>query len=103
MRIAFSSSAPEYRDWNLTVGFPAIVDGRAVDCAISAEALEDHFGAASCSASDLLQAFSRHRDEIEAVARQLLHETHTKELLLHSGHFRFDPAAQAPASHTRPR
>jgi Protein of unknown function (DUF1488) len=89
MRIAFSSSAPEFRGWNLTVAFPAIVNGHAVDCAITAEALEDHFGAASCSASDLLEAFRAHRKEIERVAHDLLQNTQTKELILHSGHFRY--------------
>jgi hypothetical protein len=47
MDIRFLPDAPDYRDANLTVEFAAIVDGRRVPCAISVEALEDHFGAQS--------------------------------------------------------
>jgi hypothetical protein len=89
MRITFSHTAPDYRGSNLTVGFEAQVDGKSIDCAISAEALEDHFGAASLSSTDLLNAFNHHRAEIENTARKLLHLVDTKQLLLHSGHFRF--------------
>ncbi|MEM5371430.1 DUF1488 domain-containing protein [Paraburkholderia azotifigens] len=101
MRITFPASAPEYRGWNLTVGFPARVDGQDVDCAISAEALEDHFGAPSPGATDLLDAFNAHRPEIEQAARRLLHTVHTTDLLLHSGHFRFP--LDGPARHTSSR
>ncbi|MFM0511703.1 DUF1488 domain-containing protein [Paraburkholderia sp. RL17-373-BIF-A] len=88
MRITFPHTTPEYRGSNLTVGFDAQVDGKSIDCAISAEALEDHFGAASPSSTDLLDAFNHHRAEIENTARNLLHVVDTKQLLLHSGHFR---------------
>jgi len=89
MHVTFPPSAPGYRGWNLTVGFAAWANGKDIDCAISAEALQDHFGAASPDASDLLGAVNQHRDEIERVARNLLHTLHTGQLLLHSGHFRF--------------
>ncbi|MBB5495987.1 DUF1488 domain-containing protein [Paraburkholderia sp. MM5384-R2] len=89
MRITFPPTAPEYRGSNLTIGFDACVDGKSIDCAISAEALEDHFGAKSPSSADLLNAFTRHRSEIQNIARDLLHLVDTKQLLLHSGHFRF--------------
>ncbi|CAN7783016.1 DUF1488 domain-containing protein [Caballeronia sp. LjRoot34] len=90
MHITFPSLPPEYRGWNLTVGFATRVDGEDIDCAVSAEALEDHFGAASSSAADLLDAFNQHRSQIERMARNLLREVHTKELLMRSGHFRFE-------------
>lgn len=93
MRITFPLTAPEYRGSDLTVGFDARVDGRSIDCAISAEALEDHFGARSPASADLLDAFNRHRAEIQNTARDLLHLVETNELLLHSGHFRFRPGA----------
>lgn len=95
MPVTFPAAAAEYRGSNLTVAFPALVDGREVDCTISAEALEDHFGAVSPSATDLLESFNAHRPEIERAARSLLRELGTNELRLHSGHFRFalgDPA-----------
>jgi hypothetical protein len=53
------------------------------------EAIEDHFGAPSPSSDDLLDAFNHHRAEIENTARTLPHVMDTKQLLLHSGHFRF--------------
>ena len=52
MDIRFLPDAPDYRDANLTVEFAAIVDGRRVPCAISVEALEDHFGAQSYDTAD---------------------------------------------------
>lgn len=45
MNIRFLPDAPDYRSTNLTIEFAALVDGRRVPCAISVEALEDHFGA----------------------------------------------------------
>ncbi len=96
MRITFPSEPPQYRGWNLTVGFVAQLDGQAVDCAVSAEALEDHFGAPSSCETDLLAAFSLNRSTIERVARRMLHATGTRHLLLRSGHFRFDAYLTAP-------
>ena len=100
MCVTFPATAPEYRGWNLTVAFPARVDGREVDCTVSAEALEDHFGAASPGATDLLEAFNAHRPEIERTAHSLLRTLRTNELRLHSGHFRFalDDPAWRPSS-----
>ncbi|MDR6203939.1 DUF1488 family protein [Paraburkholderia graminis] len=94
MRITFPPTAPEYRGSDLTVGFGARIDGKSIDCAISAEALEDHFGARSPSSADLLNAFNHHRTEIQNTARELLHLVDTNQLLLHSGHFRFRSAAR---------
>ncbi|CAJ0887538.1 DUF1488 family protein [Ralstonia mannitolilytica] len=56
---------------------------------ITAEALEDHFGARSCRSDDLLSAFRVHRSHIEEVARTLFEQTGAKDITLHSGHFRF--------------
>jgi hypothetical protein len=78
MHITFQTLPPEYRGWNLTVGFATRVNGEDIDCAVSAGALEHHFGAASSSASDLLGAFTQHPSQIEHMARNLLREVHTK-------------------------
>lgn len=43
-----------------------------VICEISAEALNDHFGALSLSGVDLVAAFERNRDVIEETARAML-------------------------------
>ena len=65
------------------------IDGAPACYGITAEALEDHFGARSCRSDDLLSAFKVHRGDIEDVARTLFEQTGSKEITLHSGHFRF--------------
>ena len=53
------------------VKFPVIVDGRRVTCKISTEALKDHFKAET---KRILNAFLKHRSEIEAKARELIEQ-----------------------------
>jgi len=89
MQIVFPNEAPEYSGRDLTLAFPVMVDGERVECTITAEALEDHFGAASSRAEDMLHAFDRHRDHIEVVARRLLSDTCARCLVLRSGYVRF--------------
>ncbi|MFX1672541.1 DUF1488 domain-containing protein [Paraburkholderia sp. A2WS-5] len=87
MDIRFPSEAPSWHDANLTVGFPALVDGARVPCAISVEALEDHFGALSAGRDAWMQAFDAGRARIEAVARAHLELSNGTPVLLKSGHF----------------
>ncbi|MBN3848123.1 MULTISPECIES: DUF1488 domain-containing protein [Burkholderiaceae] len=87
MDIRFPADAPAYRDSNLTVVFPALVDGEPVPCAISVEALEDHFGAYSEDLEGWLRAFDAGRPRIEAVAREHLQISNGTPVLLKSGHF----------------
>ncbi|MFM0489163.1 DUF1488 family protein [Paraburkholderia graminis] len=89
MKIHFPDECPEYCARDLVIAFPAQVDDTRVQCAISAEALEDHFGAASLREEDLLAAFESNRRRIEHAARNLLNEIGAKPVLLHSGYFRF--------------
>jgi hypothetical protein len=96
MQIIFPNELPEYSGRDLTLSFPVMVDGQRVECTITAEALEDHFGAASPRAEDMLNAFDHHRDRIEAVARRLLCDTRAQCLTLRSGYVRF-VHAHAPA------
>lgn len=99
MQIIFPKELPEYSGRDLTLAFPVMVDGERVECTITAEALEDHFGAASPRAEDMLDAFDHHRDRIEAVARRLLSDTRAQCLVLRSGYVRFMQAhAHAVAS-----
>jgi hypothetical protein len=60
-----------------------------VQCAITAEALENHFGAESLREEDILRAFQANRRAIEKAARTMLQELGNKPVLLHSGFFRF--------------
>ncbi|QSN62398.1 MULTISPECIES: DUF1488 domain-containing protein [unclassified Caballeronia] len=87
MNIRFLSDAPDYRDSNLTIEFAALVDGRRVPCAISVEALEDHFGAKTFDSAGWIDAFDAGRARIEAVAREHLQVTQGMPVLLKSGHF----------------
>jgi hypothetical protein len=80
---------PEYCARDLVLAFPALVDDQPVQCAITAEALEDHFGARSLREDDLVDSFLAHRFQIEQAAQQLLNEVGAKPVLLHSGFFRF--------------
>jgi hypothetical protein len=89
MHIHFPQESPEYCGRDLVVVFPAVVDDRPVQCAITAEALEDHFGATSLRESDLLSAFESNRRAIEHAAQRMLHEVGGNPVLLHSGFFRF--------------
>ena len=73
MEIRFSPDAPLYRDANLTVVFAAFVDGERVPCAISVEALEDHFGARAADCDAWIRAFDSGRSRIEAVLLQFDH------------------------------
>jgi hypothetical protein len=87
MDIHFIPEAPGYRDTNLTVEFAALVDGRLVPCAISVEALEDHFGVETYDSSGWISAFDAGRPRIEEVAREHLRVTNGMPVLLKSGHF----------------
>ncbi|HDR9494643.1 DUF1488 domain-containing protein [Burkholderia stabilis] len=89
MQISFPVENPAYCGQDPALTFPALVEGRRVRCAITAEALEDHFRAASPREPDLVDAFSRHRPAIERAARCLLEEVGGRPILLHSGYFRF--------------
>lgn len=89
MQISFPAEHPTYCGLDPALAFPALVEGRRVRCAITAEALEDHFRAASSREQDLVDAFARHRAAIERAARCLLEEVGGRPILLHSGYFRF--------------
>ncbi|MDR6497849.1 hypothetical protein J2785_000992 [Burkholderia ambifaria] len=89
MQIHFTNEKPEYSGRDLMLGFTALVNGERVQCQITAEALEDHFGAASPRFEDMVGAFDQHRDRIEAAARRLLSETRAQCVTLRSGYVRF--------------
>lgn len=49
MNISFPRTASLFDSESFTLVFPAVVDGARIECGITAEALEDHFGAHSIS------------------------------------------------------
>nr|WKF61552.1 hypothetical protein HUO10_006083 [Paraburkholderia busanensis] len=90
MQISFSDDKPSFDGANLTVRFMARVDGEAVECAITAEALEDHFGADSALESALMSAFDKGRNRIRSVCAEVLDLNAGEGVVLHSGLFRVE-------------
>lgn len=87
MTITFLPNAPRSTP-NTTVAFDAEYNGAHVICEISAEALDDHFGAISLSDTDLVAAFEGNRGIIEAAARGVLpHRAPTGRCFLVSADF----------------
>ncbi|VVE58839.1 DUF1488 family protein [Pandoraea sputorum] len=89
MEIDFPHFTPVYNADDISIEFLAQVDGKHMLCAISAEALEDHFGATSCNVDVLTKAFEANRSVIEQMAAQYLRLCHGTPVLLRSGHFRW--------------
>jgi hypothetical protein len=89
MHIAFADQPPVFDGDDLAIHFTALVDGKEVVCSVSAEALRDHFGAASSREDDLMEAFGRGRARIRAVCAETLDDRHGSEgVVLRSGLFR---------------
>ena len=69
MAIDFPAQAIEDR-MRLVVSFPAVVDGRQIECSISFEALKDRFGMSDFY--DSIPHFTTHRRHIERIAANLI-------------------------------
>jgi hypothetical protein len=65
----FSDAPPRYDFSHETVTFEAQAGHERVLCAISREALEDHFGADGLTREGRLDVFRKHRKEIQEMAR----------------------------------
>ena len=74
MNISFPEEPPVYNAEQLALIFPAMVNSAPIECAITAEALEDHFGAASAREPDLQEAFRANRAAIETATTRLIEE-----------------------------
>jgi hypothetical protein len=88
MHIQFTDGPPTYDGDDFALHFVALIDGQPVVCSISAEALEDHFGAASAREDDLLPAFERGRARIRSVCAEALDSNGGESVVLRSGLFR---------------
>ena len=88
MNITFPEQSPHYDANRLTLSFPATAGDVQVECTITAEALEDHFGATSLREPDLRDAFLSHRPAIEKAAARMIEATNSSTVTLHSGYFR---------------
>jgi hypothetical protein len=72
MYVTFPDDQTVFDGANPTVRFAARVDGEPVECAITAEALEDHFGAVSALEPALMAAFDNGRNRIRSVCAEAL-------------------------------
>ncbi|WP_306805922.1 DUF1488 domain-containing protein [Caballeronia sp. BR00000012568055] len=88
MHITFPDDPPSFDGDELAVHFTALVDGETVVCSISAEALEDHFGAESAREEDLMPAFERGEARIRSVCAEALDDNGGESVVLRSGLFR---------------
>ncbi|NLP60265.1 DUF1488 domain-containing protein [Paraburkholderia sacchari] len=87
MHIRYRNDPPRFDGTNLLMRFVADVDGVPLDCAITAEALEDHFGADSALEESLRRAFARGETRIHAACTEAIGQAHGA-VVLHSGYFR---------------
>lgn len=88
-QITFPAAKPAYCPAGPSLQCPVQIDGTPATYEVTAEALEDHFGARSYLYEDLASAFANHRNAIEGVARGIFEMTGAHNIVLHSGHFRF--------------
>jgi hypothetical protein len=92
MHIAFSDKPPVFDGSQMVVRFEADVNGVPVACAVSAEALEDHFGARSTLEADLLHAYEKGRTRVRSVCELALRQSGGAAVILRSGLFRIESA-----------
>ncbi|HDR8858667.1 DUF1488 domain-containing protein [Burkholderia territorii] len=85
--VTLTDAPPEFDGAALQMRFVVDVDGKPLTCAITVEALEDHFGARSALEADLRDAFERGRARIEAACEEVLADG-KGGVELHSGYFR---------------
>jgi hypothetical protein len=69
MDLEFDNAPPRYDVGRDVMAFTARTLGGQVACAISREALDDHFGSDGLDKEGRMQAFLRHRTKIEQIAR----------------------------------
>lgn len=87
LRVTFPDESPVFDGANMLMRFVVELDGEPVVCAITAEALEDHFGAESALEAALRDAFERGRERICTACTDAIRET-GGSVVLHSGRFR---------------
>ncbi|WP_175874091.1 DUF1488 domain-containing protein [Burkholderia sp. BCC0397] len=99
--VTLTDAPPTFDGAVLQLRFIVDVDGAPQICAITVEALEDHFGAPSALEADLRDAFERGRARIEAACADVL-ASGNHDVVLHSGYFRA-PGGRARAGLFRSR
>ena len=92
VQVTFPDDAPAFDGAQVVVRFIAVVNGVSLSCAITAEALEDHFGARSTLEAELLRAFAEGRERIHEVCKRAIEASGGAAVVLRSGLFRIEPA-----------
>lgn len=96
MDIFFPEQDPTFFGAPPEIRFTVMVDGEPVVCAVSAEALSDHFAAAGPFEDAMLASFASGRQKIYSVCRAALERNAGRPVVLRSGIFRFaDASGQA--------
>lgn len=93
MDIYFPNDPPEFSGSPPEVRFQVVVDGVRVCCAVSAEALHDHFDAYGPFEESLIDSFLQGKTRIFSVCRVALERSEGHPVVLRSGLFRFARAA----------
>lgn len=70
---------------HMAVAFPVVVDGDQKRVLVSADALQDHFGA--YDSDNFVAVFESNRHAIEAVAARMIEQGASGEIILKSGMF----------------
>ncbi len=84
---------------NGVVRFTALIEGRVnQEFELSSDVLVEHFGAASRSDSDLLEAFRRGKAEIIAAAAQSVNTPVNGTTILGTGDFSDTPPPRSPGA-----
>ena len=92
MRIEYPDDEPVFDGAQMVVRFSATVDGVLLVCAITAEALEDHFGARSPLPQDMLRAYHEGLKRIRSVCSRAIEANDGAAVVLRSGLFRMEDA-----------
>jgi len=92
MRIAYPDEEPVFDGAQMVVRFAAVVDGVELACAVTAEALEDHFGARSALPEDILRAYHEGTERIRSVCTRAIEANDGAAVVLRSGLFRMEDA-----------
>jgi len=87
IQVRFPDEPPVFDGANMLMRFVVDLDGEPVVCAITVEALEDHFGAESALEAALREAFERGRARICDACADAIREA-GGSVVLHSGRFR---------------
>jgi hypothetical protein len=86
--VSFNDGRIQFNGSDLTVEFVAQWVDTPLLCAVTAEALEDHFGAASALEEELLRAFEKGKRRIHTVCAVELERSGGEPVILRSGLFR---------------